>query len=84
MIGNSAAAAQHLSSDINLRATLRAGASGLALFATMASLPAFAQDAAETAPQSDTTEEAIVVTGFRESLQSAQSRKRTRIRLSTR
>lgn len=76
MIKNSAAAASHMSFDVNLRSALRASASGLALFATMASMPAFAQDAAETAPQDEVTEDAIVVSGFRESLQSAQSRKK--------
>jgi TonB-dependent receptor len=76
MIGNSAAAASYLSFDINLRSALRASASGLALFATMASMPAIAQDASEVAPQDEAAEDAIVVTGFRESLQSAQSRKK--------
>lgn len=72
----SAAAATHSSFDIDLRAALRASASGLALFATLASMPAFAQDATDTAPQDEAAEDAIVVTGFRESLQSAQSRKK--------
>lgn len=76
MIKNSAAAASHLSFDVDLRAALRASASGLALFATLASIPAFAQDASEAAPQDEATDDAIVVSGFRESLQNAQSRKK--------
>lgn len=73
---NSSAASSCLARNDKLRAALRVSASGLALFAAATSLPAFAQDA-ETAPvQDEAAEDAIVVSGFRESLQSAQSRKK--------
>jgi TonB-dependent receptor len=71
MIRNSNAVADSLVSTADIRRALRAGVSGLALLSAVTALPAYAQDA-----ETSEDEDAIVVTGFKQSLENAQSRKK--------
>jgi TonB-dependent receptor len=57
-------------------AALRASASGLALYAALGAMPVYAQNEAPAAEGGDASDETIVVEGFRQSLQNAQSRKK--------
>lgn len=57
-------------------AALRASASGLALYAALGAMPVCAQNEATAAEGGDASDETIVVEGFRQSLQNAQSRKK--------
>jgi TonB-dependent receptor len=74
MIRNSIAVADSLVSTTDIRRALRAGVSGLALLSAAAAMPAFAQDAQDAEAPAD--EDAIIVTGFKQSLENAQSRKK--------
>jgi TonB-dependent receptor len=77
MIRSSMAAAGSLVSTADIRYALRAGVSGLALLSAISAMPAFAQEA-DQAAEAEVVEEgdAIVVDGFRQSLENAQSRKK--------
>lgn len=77
MIRSSMAVADSLASTIDIRNALRVGVSGLALLSAITAMPAFAQEA-EPVAKAEVTEEgdAIVVDGFRQSLENAQSRKK--------
>jgi TonB-dependent receptor len=77
MIRSSMAVADGLVSTIDIRNALRVGVSGLALLSAITAMPAFAQEA-EPVAEAEVTEEgdAIVVDGFRQSLENAQSRKK--------
>lgn len=76
MTKNNAAIAASVARADSLRSLLRVSASSLALFASLSAMPAFAQEAPDDAAAEDETEDTIIVDGFRQSLENAQSRKK--------
>jgi TonB-dependent receptor len=75
MIRSSMAAAGGLAFTADIRYALRAGVSGLALLSAISAMPAVAQDATDDAAEAE-SEDVIIVDGFRQSLENAQSRKK--------
>jgi TonB-dependent receptor len=74
MIKNSVAAASYLAGKDAVLAGLRSGASVVALFATMAAIPVFAQDATPATEAKEGDE--IIVSGIRASLDSSRAIKK--------
>jgi TonB-dependent receptor len=76
MIDKAFTAADESMPGKNFQALLKTGVSAAALLIAVAAAPAYAQDAAAGAEEATEEGDAIIVTGFKKSLETAQSRKK--------